>query len=202
MEHGPLPPGRPRAAETPHPASPQRGRARQAASVLRGAHGRGGLLVRLVPAVPPGDPVRDRRLAGVGRPGRLHDAQPSAETAPPQAARALPQGDVVRDRRRHRAAPHPGQRRRPAVVRRVRRRLAALPQRDRRRDRLRRVRHRHGRDGLRDAVRAGGRLRRHPGVHHPPVAADRRPAAPRVRDRGERPCRAAEALPVALRPVP
>ncbi len=98
----------------------------------------------------------------------------------------------------HRAPAGAGQQRRPDRVRRHGGRpLAVLPQRDRRRVRLRRGRLRHGRDRPRRAELSHRRLRHRAAGDHAPLGAVR--AEPALRDRGEQPRRAAEALPVALR---
>ncbi len=75
--------------------------------------------------------------------------------------------------------------------------FASLSQRHRRRVRLRRGRQRHRRDRLRGAGLPHRRLRDRAARHHPPLAAGR--AQPALRDRGQQPHRAAEALPVEVR---
>ena len=99
--------------EAPHPAPRARRRA-----LLRGADGGGGVLLRLLPAVPPGHAVGDRRRRPVGaaRPGT--DAEPATAAAAPQAARALPGRGLEGARRGHRAAAGAGQRRRADLLRR------------------------------------------------------------------------------------
>ena len=57
------------------------------APLLRGADGGGGLLVRLLAALPPRRAVGDRRLRGLGAARPDPHPQPPAEAAPPQAAR-------------------------------------------------------------------------------------------------------------------
>ena len=185
---GPLPADRHRAPEAAHPAPGSR-----RPPLLRGADGGGGLLLRLLAALPPRGAVGDRRLGGVGAARPVADAQPSAETAPPEAAR--PHHRSLPGRR-----PPDGarQQRRAHRLRRHRHRaVAPLPQRDRRRVRLRRGRQRHGRDRLRHADLPDRRLRDRAASHHPPVGAGR--AEPALPDRGEQPHRAAEALPLEVR---
>ena len=166
----------------------------------RGADGRGGVLLGLLAALPPGRAVGDRRQRGLGAARPDPDAEPPAQAAAPQAARA-------RDRpcfghgRGHRPPAGAGQQRRPDRVRRDRGRpVAVLPQRDRRRVRLRRGRLRHRRDRARGAELPHRRLRHRAARDHAPLGAGR--AEPALRDRGEQPRRAAEALPVALRAAP
>ena len=96
----------------------------------------------------------------------------------------------------------PRQQRRPDRLRRHRHRpLAVLPQRDRRRVRLRRERHRHRRDRLRRRCPTAPAT-----TSSIPRATTHRwlpeRAEPALRRRGQQPHRPAEALPVALRPVP
>ena len=109
-------------------------------ALLRGADGRGGLLLRLVVALPPC--VSRRRSSTCAR-GCCPTSRPSesaAAAAAPSAARTV-QGRRRRvDRRRDRPAAGARQRRRPDQLRRRRPSLAAVSQRDRRRVRLRRVR--------------------------------------------------------------
>ena len=78
----------------------------------------------------------------------------------------------------------------------------ALPQRHRRRVRLRRVGRRHRRDGVRRAARTARATTW--SCRGPPRTAGCPTARSRcaLRDRGQQPHRAAEALPVAVRPVP
>ena len=58
------------------------------------------------------------------------------------------------------------------------------------------------RDGVRRAAGPGGRLRDPPPVHHPPLDPGRDRPAALLRDRGQRPHRAAQPLPVPVRAVP
>ena len=76
--HGFLPFRGRRPAQAPHPAPQSRGR-----PVLRGADGRGGLLLRLLAALPRQHPLRGRRRAAVGA------ARPDADAEPPAHAPAL-----------------------------------------------------------------------------------------------------------------
>ncbi len=82
--HDVLPAGRAGSAEAAH-AVPETGRR----ALLRGADGRGGVLVRLVAAVPRRRTVGDRRLAGVGTARPRHGREPPADAAAPEAARPL-----------------------------------------------------------------------------------------------------------------
>ena len=124
---------------TPSTGGRRRGEAGRA--LLRGADGGGGLLVRLVAALPPRHPVGDRRLPRVAigdlsttpnhpllpRHLRLHDLFDAAA--------------VRRSRRGHRPPAGAGQRRRADLVCGVGRCAEpVVPQRDRRRVRVRRAR--------------------------------------------------------------
>ena len=93
----------------------------------------------------------------------------------------------------------PGQRRRADLLRGRHGGVAVLPQRDRRRVRLRPGGVRRRRDGVRRAAVPHRRLRDRAARHHAPVGAGRGVAP--LRHRGEQPHRAAQALPVALRPA-
>ena len=86
--HGVLPAARQHPTEAAHPAP----RPRRPA-VLRGTDGRGGLLLGLVAALPPRDPVGDRRRPAVGaaRPG--DDPERAAAAPAPAAARPVRRGD-------------------------------------------------------------------------------------------------------------
>ena len=83
---GPLPRTRPAPPAAPHPA-PRRRRP----PLPRGADGGGGLLVRLLAALPPRGAVRDHRQPGVGAARPVAHAQPPAQAAPPQAPRPVPE---------------------------------------------------------------------------------------------------------------
>ena len=191
--HGALSVGGRGPTQATHPAPRPR---RQA--LPRGADGRGGVLLRLLAALPPGRAVGDRRQRDLGAARPDPDPQPPAQAAPPQAARARDRsnGDAG-----HRSPAGARQQRRPDRLRRHGGRpLAVLPQRHRRRVRLRRGRLRHRRDRPRRAELSHRRLRHRAACDHAPLGAVR--AEPALRDRGEQPRRSAEALPVALRAAP
>ena len=103
--------------EAPHPAPPTRRR-----PLLRGADGRGGLLLRLLAALPP---RAARRRSSTPRPWELPDQatarEPPAAAAAPQAARPLPRRGLEGARRRDRPPAGAGQRRRADLLRRRRR---------------------------------------------------------------------------------
>ena len=91
-------------------------------AVLRGADGRGGLLLGLLAALPPRHPVGDRRRRGLGA------ARPDHRPEPPAASRGtcelhelFPGEDWQGARRRHRPAAGARQRRRADLLRRGRR---------------------------------------------------------------------------------
>ena len=116
---------------------------RRRCPAVRGADGRGGLLVGLLAAVSPGHPVGDGRRPDLGaaRPG--HHAEPPADAPAPAAARPVPRREPRRGNRcRHRPPAGAGQRRRADLLRRRHRAEPAVPQRDRRRMRVRRGRRR------------------------------------------------------------
>ncbi len=100
---------------------------------LRGADGGGGFLLGLLAALPPRRSLGRGRQPGVGAGRPVDHPEPSAEAAPPQAARP-----ARRRRRGHRTPTRDGQRRRADQLCRQRRALAVLPQRRRRRVRVRR----------------------------------------------------------------
>ena len=83
--HGLLPRRRLRTSQAAHPA-PRRDRL----PLPRGADGGGGVLLRLLAALPPRRAVGDRRQPGLGAARPDPDAQPPAQAAAPQAARAVP----------------------------------------------------------------------------------------------------------------
>ena len=113
-------------------------------AVLRGAHGRGGLLLRLLAALPPEHPVDHRRRPRVGGRRPRHHAEPPAGAAPPEAARPLRRRGGARHRRRHRPPAGARQRRRADLVCRGRGTQPVVPQRGGRRVRLHRARRRPG----------------------------------------------------------
>ena len=172
------------------------------APLLRGADGRGGLLLRLLAALPPRHPVGDRRRHAVGaaRPGhhrrttrccrgtcKLHELFPGEDW------KAL---DAVTGRR---LVLGNADVRISYVV--AGRDQPALPQRDRRRVRLRRVR--HAPPSRRSSARCDARQGDYvllPRGHHAPLGARR--ATSRCGStciEANSPHRAAQALPVPLR---
>ena len=166
---------------------------------LRGADGRGGLLLRLLAALPPRRPVGDRRQPGLGAARPDPHAQPPAQAAAPEAARAVRRRRAGSTRSTG-AAAGARQRRRPDLLRR------------RRRGRRRYYRNAVGDEcvyveqgsGTVETVfgvlpyRAGDYVVVPRATTHRWVPAEAEPA---LRDRGQQPRRAAEALPVALRPA-
>ena len=186
---------------TPSTGGPPAAGSRRA--LLRGAHGGGGLLLGLLAALPPQHPLDHRGGPRVADRRPVDHPQPPAAAAPPQAARPVRRQGRQGHRRRHRPSPRARQRRRAHLVCRGRRAQPVVPQRDRRRVRLRRARPGPRRDGVRRLRGRRGRLRHHPeGDDAPldPQALHQGPAA-RLLHRGQQPHRAAEALPVQVRPA-
>ncbi len=122
--HGVLPTTRQHPTEASHPAPRRR---RQ--PLLRGTDGRGGVLLRLVAALPPAHSVGDRRRHEVGTARPEHHAEPPAQTAAPQTPQAVPRGDLAGDRRGHRTPPDPRESGRADLLRRFGEGVAAVPQR-------------------------------------------------------------------------
>ena len=143
--YGALPSVGKRPAEAAHPA-PRSGRT----PVLRGAHGRGRLLVGLLAALPPGHPaaVSASRTWDVGD----YATTPNHPLLPRhlQPHRLFPERSWVGSTGPGTPAA-PGQQGRPAALCRRRRGEPVVPQRHRRRVRLCRARCRPGRDRLRRA---------------------------------------------------
>ena len=154
----------------------------------RGADGRGGVLLRLLAALPPRRAVGDRRQPGLGPARPDPHAQPPAQAAAPQAAHAVPRG---RDRRRgHRPAAGARQQRRadqrtssPAPTPSPYYRNAIGDECVYVESGSGTVETVFGRADL-----PGRRLRADPAGHHAPLGARR--AEPALPDRGEQPHRA------------
>ena len=188
---GSLPTGRRGPAEAAHPAPRPR---RQA--VLRGADGRGGLLLGLLAALPPRRAVGDRRQSRSGScPTR--PARPTTRSSRGTSSCTTSRTDRGRRSTGRRLVLGNNDVRISYVVTGTDA-VAALPQRDRRRVRLRRVRQPATVETVFGVLtyRAGDYVIV-PAGDHPPLGAGR--AEPALRDRGQQPHRAAEALPVALR---
>ena len=160
----------------------------------RGADGRGGVLLRLLAALPPRRAVGDRRQRGLGAARPDPDPQPPAQAAAPQAARARdgqgpghrPPAGARQQRRPDRRTSSPASTpRRTTATRSATSASTSRPAPAPSRPCFGVLSYRTG-----DYVIV-------PAGDHAPLGAGR--AEPALRDRGEQPHRAAEALPVPLR---
>ena len=186
---GPLPAHRRSASEAAHPVPRPRG-----SPLLRGADGGGGLLLRLLAALSPRRPVGDRRRRGLGAARPDPHAQPPAQsrgtssctTSRPGRTRSTTgawcSATTTCGSRTSSPAPTP---RRTTATRSATSACTSSPAPASSR-----------RSSGSIGYRAGDYVRR-PAGDHAPLGAGR--AEPAVRDRGEQPYRAAEALPLPLR---
>src|SRR5918994_4006057 len=98
--------------QAPHPVPSSRRE-----PLLRGADGGGGLLLRLVAAVPHRRTLGDRRLTDLGASRPADGTEPSADSAAPETARPVPGTGLEGAGRSDRTPPRAGQRRRADLVR-------------------------------------------------------------------------------------